>query len=40
MGASTHGVGHSSHVVDEHKVEMTEWLAGIDTEMHRTKEGV
>ena len=40
IGASTPGVGYSTEVVAEHKVEMTGWLAGNDTEMHRTKEGV
>ena len=40
MGASTHGAVHSIEVVVECKVEMTSWLDGDDTEMHRTKEGV
>jgi len=40
IGASTPEVGYSIEVVVEHKVEMTSWLAGNDTEMHRTKEGV
>ena len=33
-------MGYSPDVVAEHKVEMIGWLVGIDTEMHRTKEGV
>jgi len=40
IGASTSGVGYSTEVVAEHKVEMTSWLAGNDIEMHRTKEGL
>jgi len=39
-GDSIPGVGYFIEVVDEHKVEMTWWLAGNDIEMHRTKEGV
>ena len=39
IGASTPGVVYSTEVVVELKVEMTGWLAGSDTEMHRTKEG-
>ena len=31
---------YSTKVAAEHKVEMIGWLAGNDTEMHRTKEGV
>ena len=31
---------YSTDVVVEHKVEMTGWLARIDIEMHRNKEGV
>ena len=38
--ASTLGAVHSTEVVVKHKVEMTGWLAGNDTEMHRSKEGV
>lgn len=40
IGASTHGVVYSTEFVAECKVEMTQWLAGNGTEMHRTKEGV
>jgi len=40
FGASTPTVGYSTKVVVEYKVEMIGWLAGNDTEMHRTKEGV
>ena len=40
IGASTPGVVYSTEVVAEHKVEMTNWSAGSDTEMHKTKEGV
>ena len=40
IGASTTGAVHSTEVVVEHMVEMNYWLAGSDTEMQRTKEGV
>ena len=40
MGASTPGAVHSTEVVVEQMVEMTGWLAGSDTKMQRTKEGV
>ena len=40
IGSSTPRVVYSTEVVAERKVEMTGWLAGNDTEMHRTKEGV
>ena len=40
IGAFTLGVVYSTEVVVEHKVQMTGWLAGNDTKMHRTKEGV
>jgi len=40
IGASTPRVVYSTEVVVERKVEMTGWLVGNDTEMHRTKEGV
>ena len=40
IGASTPGVGYSTEVVAEHKVEMNGWLAGSDTRMQRTKEDV
>ena len=40
IDASTPRVGYCTNVVKEHKVEMTGWLAGNDTEMHRTKEVV
>ena len=40
IGASTPGVVYSTEVVVEHTVEMNGWMAGNDTKMHRTKEGV
>ena len=40
IGASTPGVVSSIEVVVKRKVEMIGWLAGNDTETHRTKEGV
>ena len=40
IGASTPGVGYSTELLVQHKVEMIGWLVENDTEMHRTKEGV
>ena len=40
IGSSTPRVMHSIEVVVENMIEMTSWLARIDTEIHRAKEGV